>query len=73
MSAAFAVKDLAVVDVIQVTCEDYGKYILFLFTLPISAVCSPPCSNGGQCVFPDECRCTSGWQGDTCTTRNRIV
>ncbi|XP_023371937.1 epidermal growth factor-like protein 7 isoform X4 [Otolemur garnettii] len=33
---------------------------------PPTAVCQPPCQNGGSCVQPGRCRCPAGWQGDTC-------
>ncbi|XP_076353916.1 epidermal growth factor-like protein 7 [Tachypleus tridentatus] len=32
------------------------------------AICSPGCKNGGTCVKPNHCICTSGWSGDTCET-----
>ncbi|XP_054514548.1 epidermal growth factor-like protein 7 isoform X3 [Pan troglodytes] len=31
-----------------------------------TAICQPPCRNGGSCVQPGRCRCPAGWQGDTC-------
>lgn len=29
-------------------------------------VCNRPCHNGGVCVSPDECKCTSGWSSPSC-------
>ncbi|XP_076425295.1 epidermal growth factor-like protein 7 isoform X2 [Peromyscus maniculatus bairdii] len=31
-----------------------------------TAICQPPCGNGGSCIRPGHCRCPVGWQGDTC-------
>ncbi|XP_016870284.1 epidermal growth factor-like protein 7 isoform X2 [Homo sapiens] len=31
-----------------------------------TAICQPPCRNGGSCVQPGRCRCPAGWRGDTC-------
>ena len=33
-----------------------------------TAICQPPCGNGGSCIRPGHCRCPVGWQGDTCQT-----
>ncbi|XP_046519341.1 epidermal growth factor-like protein 7 isoform X13 [Equus quagga] len=33
-----------------------------------TAVCQPPCQNGGVCVQPGRCHCPAGWRGDTCQT-----
>nr|KAF6484153.1 EGF like domain multiple 7 [Rousettus aegyptiacus] len=33
-----------------------------------TAVCQPPCQNGGSCVQPGRCLCPAGWQGHTCQT-----
>ncbi|XP_020039031.1 epidermal growth factor-like protein 7 isoform X1 [Castor canadensis] len=33
-----------------------------------TAICHPPCGNGGSCVQPGRCHCSTGWQGDTCQT-----
>ncbi|XP_077918164.1 epidermal growth factor-like protein 7 isoform X2 [Halichoerus grypus] len=35
---------------------------------PSTAICQPPCQNGGSCVQPGRCHCPAGWQGDTCQT-----
>lgn len=32
----------------------------------ITAVCEPPCENGGHCVAPDVCSCLTEWKGDRC-------
>lgn len=34
----------------------------------VTAVCSFPCENGGRCIGPETCLCSSGWQGVDCTT-----
>ncbi|XP_036863598.2 epidermal growth factor-like protein 7 isoform X6 [Manis javanica] len=37
--------------------------------LPIpTAICQPPCQNGGSCVQPGRCHCPAGWRGSTCQT-----
>ncbi|XP_036892533.1 epidermal growth factor-like protein 7 isoform X3 [Sturnira hondurensis] len=33
-----------------------------------TAICQPPCQNGGSCVQPGRCHCPAGWRGDTCQT-----
>ncbi|XP_022782080.1 uncharacterized protein LOC111323064 [Stylophora pistillata] len=32
-------------------------------TIPI---CTGGCQNGGRCISPERCQCTSGWQGTKC-------
>ena len=32
----------------------------------IIAVCTPSCANGGTCVTPGHCLCTSSWSGQYC-------
>ncbi len=32
----------------------------------VSAICTVPCENEGQCVGPDTCNCTDNWEGGTC-------
>lgn len=31
-----------------------------------SAICSPPCKNGGRCTAPGVCFCPTGWIGTRC-------
>uniref|UniRef100_F7AHX7 EGF like domain multiple 7 n=1 Tax=Monodelphis domestica TaxID=13616 RepID=F7AHX7_MONDO len=31
-----------------------------------TAICHSPCQNGGSCARPGKCKCSAGWQGDTC-------
>ena len=38
-----------------------------------TAICSQGCHNGGTCILPDICRCSSGWTGSNCTTRKVIL
>lgn len=33
----------------------------------LTSVCSKVCENGGSCVAPETCACTSGWIGPDCT------
>ena len=33
----------------------------------VSAVCSFPCENGGNCTGPEQCSCAAGWSGVDCT------
>lgn len=34
------------------------------------AICS--CRNGGVCIAPNLCRCSSGYEGNSCQTRKTI-
>ncbi len=40
--------------------------ILMLYRFP-KAICSPPCANGGHCMSPGKCECTSQYEGSHCT------
>nr|XP_056716183.1 epidermal growth factor-like protein 7 [Euleptes europaea] len=33
-----------------------------------TAICQPPCQNGGKCSFPNKCTCPAGWTGRCCQT-----
>lgn len=33
----------------------------------LSAVCEKECQNGGTCVSPNQCKCTAGFTGATCS------
>ncbi|KAF7244663.1 Sushi, von Willebrand factor type A, EGF and pentraxin domain-containing protein 1 [Varanus komodoensis] len=35
------------------------------------AVCQSPCLNGGKCIRPNRCHCTSPWTGHDCS-RNHL-
>ena len=35
-------------------------------SIAILAVCTPACANGGTCVSPGHCLCTSSWEGQYC-------
>lgn len=39
---------------------------LFLRNYQFSAICKHPCKNGGKCVKPDTCSCSSGFTGRYC-------
>ena len=39
---------------------------LVIIAALILAVCHPPCLNGGRCIRPGICECTSGRSGDHC-------
>ena len=45
----------------------HARVISFLRLPP--AVCTPDCSNGGNCTEPNTCQCGPGWSGDRCQTR----
>lgn len=34
--------------------------------LVCEARCAPPCTNGGKCVEPGQCRCPEDFTGDAC-------
>ena len=52
-------------------CIIYTRTIITITTSTcVPAICEPRCSNGGECVFPNDCRCSTGWLGDTCSIRN---
>jgi len=38
----------------------------------VSAVCEPPCMNGGYCSGPNQCSCTLGYIGRHCQIRKYI-
>ena len=35
-------------------------------TISLLAGCTPPCANGGSCISPGICSCTTGWTGERC-------
>ncbi len=37
----------------------------YMYNYP-TAVCDPPCKNGGTCASPGQCSCPTGWTGDQC-------
>lgn len=43
-----------------------NRFKLHLICLCVTAVCSPECQHGGECVEPGICRCTSRWSGNSC-------
>ena len=53
----------------NVQCIDISQIpiMTFLFT----ALCDPPCSNGGNCTGPDTCQCPDNWNGAYCEQRNK--
>ena len=48
-------------------CKIACSYLINIFISYCKAVCSDGCFNGGECVSPETCRCTSGWTGSNCT------
>ena len=38
---------------------------MLTFIIPI-AYCDGHCLNGGTCISPNFCNCTSGWTGNNC-------
>ena len=38
-----------------------------------TAVCSPLCENGGACIGPGVCNCTSEWTGDRCQNGQHTI
>uniref|UniRef100_A0A3P9M4T7 von Willebrand factor D and EGF domains n=1 Tax=Oryzias latipes TaxID=8090 RepID=A0A3P9M4T7_ORYLA len=45
----------------KTTLERYTSLVFFC-----SAVCSPPCKNGGQCMRNNVCSCPEGYAGQRC-------
>lgn len=45
-------------------------YLFLCFCLiSLLAVCELPCANGGRCVGPDTCQCSSDYTGPQCLLR----
>ena len=44
----------------------------YLIVLHFIAICSQGCHNGGTCMDVDTCKCSSGWKGHDCKTRNNL-
>ena len=44
------------------------SFVIFCLCFLLSAVCNPPCSNGGNCTKPNTCLCQSGYNGSGCNT-----
>ena len=38
---------------------------MYILIIPI-ADCEGGCLNGGTCILPNICNCTSGWTGNNC-------
>ncbi len=50
-----------------------AAYVCVTFDAKLNAaVCVPSCLNGGRCVVPNVCNCTSDWRGETCSERKSI-
>ena len=46
-------------------------YLLLSYLIALLAICTPGCQNGGECVAPNQCSCTSGmWTGNQCEEGN---
>ena len=37
------------------------------------AICSQWCDNGGTCISPGKCSCSSGWSGNDCRTGKYVL
>ena len=46
----------------------YATKVMHLCMRISTAICKPPCANGGKCVSPGKCICGRGWSGPRCTT-----
>ncbi len=42
------------------------NYFYFGFYIILSTECSPPCMNGGRCVYNNTCQCPPHWTGEHC-------
>ena len=42
-------------------------FFFILSHLPVTAICSSPCKNGGRCTSPDSCSCPDGWTSSDCS------
>ena len=43
-------------------------FVVCLFVFAV--VCDPPCENAGVCVATNNCSCSVGFSGETCTERS---
>ena len=39
----------------------------------LTAVCHPPCQNGGTCIHPGLCACAIGWAGHRCGNKGITI
>ncbi len=51
----------------------YRNGSVFISLLCFSAVCSPPCKNGGQCMRNNVCSCPEGYTGKRCQKSKKII
>ena len=52
-------------ELISSTASYHAQLPFFLLHI-FPATCNPPCQNGGQCLSPGHCSCSSGWRGRRC-------
>ena len=58
---------------IVITSPAHEKRVNYNLLIIITAVCDPPCLNGGICTSPNTCQCSSGWSGNACQRGAYIV
>ena len=42
------------------------NYFYYRLNIILSTECSPPCMNGGRCVYNNTCQCPPHWTGEHC-------
>ncbi len=42
------------------------NYFYYRLNIILSTECSPPCMNGGRCVYNNTCQCSPHWTGGHC-------
>ncbi len=42
------------------------NYFYYRLNIILSTECSPPCMNGGRCVYNSNCQCPPHWTGEHC-------
>ena len=48
-------------------------YYKWHYILCHPAICNPPCANGGECILPGRCSCSTEWQGRRCEIGTAIM
>ena len=65
--------DATVAEVNGYKTKTFQLHRINLILFSLTAVCNPPCRNGGTCVYPDECVCPKGWRGYLCDERKYCI